>query len=149
MSVIVAIVISTIFNTINLEYSRRWLILSESVTFDSVDIAVEIWNLTTVTSITNENETFPFVSYVNGETKSLPKVGCLMIYNTDLAYTGHVAVIVDFTPELISIGEQNWFNDHWPSPSQYARQVNMTKDAQSESYTINDEFLIGWKCVEK
>jgi glutathionylspermidine amidase/synthetase len=129
------------------EYSRRWLIYNKALTYDSVDIAAEIWDLPTVRSINDNTTTYPFIAYPTDQTTIPPVVGCLLIYNTDLAPTGHVAVIVDVELEngYVNIGEQNWFNDIWPSDS-YARQLNLTRD-EFGNYNIQDEFLIGWKCV--
>ena len=129
------------------EYSRRWLIMNRNITYVSVDIAAEIWDLTTVIMLGGEsNSTLPFYSFSNGLTPYPPKIGCLLIYNAiDLPPTGHVAVVVDINYDAgyINIGEQNWSNDFWPS--YFARLIKLsTIDGY---YKLEDNYLIGWKCV--
>jgi hypothetical protein len=137
------------------EYSRRWLITNRNFTYASVDIAVEIWDLPTVTVLNpglGENTTLPFAQYPTGETAICPEVGCLLIYNTELVSTGHVAVVVGVNAStsipgngFISVGEQNLFNERWPHNAS-ARELIMTTDANGLC-SLEDDFLIGWKCV--
>ena len=129
------------------EYSRRWLIETKQVTFQSVDIAAQIWDLSAVTKV-GTTESLPFESYSNRLTSHAPEIGCLLIYNTDLAPTGHVAVIVgiDLVSNVVLIGEQNWSNNYWLG-SNYARNISLLTNA-SGYYEIQDEYLIGWKCVK-
>ena len=130
------------------EYSRRWLIMNRNITYVSVDIAAEIWDLTTVIMLgSDSNSTLPFNSFSNGFTSSPPKIGCLLIYNAiDLPPTGHVAVVVDINYDAgyINIGEQNWSDDFWQS--NYARQIKLSKTTGG-FYKLEDDYLIGWKCV--
>jgi hypothetical protein len=129
------------------EYSRRWLIVNNNVTFDSVDIAAQIWDLPAVTSVKDSLITYPFAAYPSGISTTAPWVGCLLIYNVDLAPTGHVAVIVDvnLSSEVVYIAEQNWSNDIWIGPT-YARSLNISVNGTG-FYTIQEEYLIGWKCA--
>ena len=128
------------------EYSRRWLIMNRNITYASVDIAAEIWDLTTVIMLGSDS-ILPFNSFSNGVTPSPPKIGCLLIYNAiDLPPTGHVAVVVDINYDAgyINIGEQNWSDDFWQS--NYARQIKLSKTTGG-FYKLEDDYLIGWKCV--
>ena len=129
------------------EYSRRWLIEVRQVTFQSVDIAAQIWDLNTVTKV-GTDETLPFLAFDNGLTQRAPEVGCLLIYDTNLAPTGHVAVVVgvDASNSTVFIGEQNWSNDYWLGPN-YARNTSLLRSAAG-NYSVSEEYLLGWKCVQ-
>jgi hypothetical protein len=43
----------------------------------------------------SQSQSLAFASHANGESATLPHVGCLLIYSTALVHTGHVAVVVD------------------------------------------------------
>jgi hypothetical protein len=130
------------------EYSRRWLILSKQVTYESIDYAYQIWDLTEVVNITDNLTKHPFTSHGSGTSLTPPEVGCLLIYNsTDyLEPTGHVSVIVGVEENMILIGEQNWSNDHWLGAS-YARNLTLSLSSGGQ-YAVEDEYVIGWKCVD-
>ena len=130
------------------EYSRRWLISTLQVTFSSVGYAYQIFDLSTVTNIFNESQTYPFHSYLNNESITSPQLGCLIIYNhtEDIGPAGHVAVITGIEKNLLLLGEQNWSNNYWEGIN-YSRNLTVTNI--EGKYSINDESLIGWKCVEK
>jgi hypothetical protein len=130
------------------EYSRRWLILSKQVTYDSIDYAYQIWDLSDVTNVTDSDTKYPFLSFPSGQSLTPPEVGCLLIYNsTDyLEPTGHVSVVVGVQDNVILLGEQNWSNDIWLG-SDYAR--NLTVVLSDGKYAVDDQYLIGWKCVDE
>jgi hypothetical protein len=130
------------------EYSRRWLILTKQVTYDSIEYAYQIWDLPNVTNVTDNETKYPFLSYPSGQSLTPPEVGCLLIYNaTDyLEPTGHVSVIVGVEDDKILIGEQNWANDYWLGKN-YAR--NITISLSDGKYSVDDLYVIGWKCVDE
>jgi hypothetical protein len=129
------------------EYSRRWLILSKQVTYESIEYAYQIWDLSEVVSTEDPLIKYPFTSHGSGTSLTPPEIGCLLIYNaTDyLEPTGHVAVIVGVDEGVIQIGEQNWSNELWLGEN-YAR--NLTVSMLSGRYAVEDDYVIGWKCVE-
>ena len=48
------------------EYARRYLITTLEVAFESIDYAADIWDLTKVTSVIDESQTYPLVNFANG-----------------------------------------------------------------------------------
>ena len=91
-------------------------------------------------------QTVPFVAHSNGATDTLPHVGCLLIYSTQLVWSGHVAVVVDVdTAGRVQVAEQNWSNDIWLGKN-FAREIAFSRG--SGGVTLHDEHLIGWKCVQ-
>ena len=129
------------------EYSRRYLIQNYHLTFESVDYAWQIFGLSTLTA-TDGNLTVPFNTFKNGGTTVNPSVGCLLIYAKELdGVTGHVAVIVNVARDFIWVAEQNWDNADWKGKS-YSRQLPSSINAGG-LVSVNDSFVIGWKCVGK
>ena len=142
------------------EYSRRWLEHVKGVKFGDVDAAFQIWDISSVNSLTESNVSYPFESYINGG-KFAPQAGDLIIYKyalPDFPY-GHVGVIVDVNimRGYVDIAEQNYSNEIWENPKSYARRLILRHD--NLHYTIVDHdfdpkltqsvggAIIGWKRV--
>ncbi len=123
------------------EYARRWLIDNKKVTFEDVEYAYHIWDLKHGTRVDTDQKA-PLLQYKNKETNTPPQVGDLLIYSTDFAVTGHVAVVVGVSENSITIAEQNYFNQSWDS-FDYSRRLLLEKD-EKNNYRIFDEALIGW-----
>jgi hypothetical protein len=130
------------------EYSRRYLITAMSVTFQSVDYAYEIFDLSTVNPLNAGAPPRPFLAWSNGVASTPPAVGCLLIYGKQLdGVTGHVAAIVYVAPDLtfLRVAEQNWDNAAWNGRG-YSRRLTVAKTSTGV-FAVNDEAVLGWKCV--
>lgn len=123
------------------EYSRRWLIENQGVTFADVEYAYHIWDLK-FGEMVDTHVHVPLLRFPNKTTKEAPQVGDLLIYSNALAITGHVAVIVSVDKDNITLAEQNYFNRKWEGKN-YARRLLLDKDEQGH-YRIFDDSLIGW-----
>jgi hypothetical protein len=123
------------------EYARRWLVENKHITFADVEYAYHIWDLKHGEKI-DTHEHVPMVKFKNKTSKKPPQLGDLLIYSTELAITGHVAVVVGIENDSILIAEQNYFNRVWDG-KEYARRLLMDNDGEGR-YRIVDEALIGW-----
>jgi glutathionylspermidine amidase/synthetase len=111
------------------EYARRYLVINKNVSFESIDNAYQIFNLTTVNDLTTTDGTKPFLSFENGNVNP-PEVGDLIIYpQLKSVPTGHVAVVskVDLKQGYVAIAEQNYYNKVWESQTLYSRRVKLIK----------------------
>lgn len=128
------------------EYARRWMILTKSLTFDSIGCAYEIFELDTVFNI-NLNTRTPMIAIDNGS--SIPPVAdALLIYKKGPGVPwGHVAVIteVDINRHFVRIAEQNEEDRYWPG--NYARQLRL--EVSDGKYWIRDKYnVLGWMVYE-
>ena len=126
------------------EYARRWLITTRSLTFGSIPCASDIWHLDSVDSIYSF---FPYsfsspLNRVPNGSRCAPIVGSVLIYGrVQENPVGHVAIIVKVTEDFIHVAEQNWDNDYWPG--NYARKIPLRHT--DDRYTIEDELpILGW-----
>ncbi|EQC31857.1 hypothetical protein SDRG_10641 [Saprolegnia diclina VS20] len=131
------------------ELARRYLFINRNLLFASVDGAVDIFNLTTITDVGN-NVSVPFVPHAQGSATP-PVRGSLLIYKDVGKYApwGHVAVVVDVESSHIDIAEQNVEDSVWPPGQGYSRRLNVTRS--SSSFTVgkyyrddNEEVVLGW-----
>ena len=93
------------------EYARRYLIQNKGVSFEQKDYAAYIWDITNVTSISN-NQVYPLVNFPNGMVSTdqpfyYPKIGDMIIYpiQGQGMDVGHVAVVVGANATDVLIGE--------------------------------------------
>jgi hypothetical protein len=123
------------------EFARRWLLRNKGLTFDSIDVAADLWNK--IDHLADEKKAaVPLTKTENGAS-SLPKPGALLVYAREYLDTGHVAVVlrVDRVKRLVYVGEENFTNAKWPAD--YARAIPFVK--RGSSYWILDRYLLGWK----
>lgn len=115
------------------EFARRWLVIHYDMLFDNVDDAINIWNLNTITRIT-DNKRFLFVSILN-DGHTLPEVGSLLIYRkTPIFKSGHVAVVIKVEPGIIHFAERNWNRSN--------KTVTILPNGK-----LDDPEIIGWKTI--
>jgi len=132
------------------EYVRRYLITKIGVTFGSVVGAEDVFTLKTVKSIKNGRE-YTFKTFKNGincKKEDLPKVNDVIIWarnETDTPY-GHIATILKTEANQIFIGEQNWSNDLWMSPS-YSRILILNTNMNRCTIEDRGYIILGWKRV--
>ena len=116
------------------EFARRCLLIYHDMLFDNVDNAIDIWNLNTITRIT-DNKRFSFVSVVN-DGHTLPEIGSLLIYrSTPILKTGHVAIVIRIEQDLIYFADRNNNN----SINKTVRILPNRK--------LDDPAIIGWKTI--
>ena len=134
------------------EYARRYLITKLGVTFDSVDGAEDVFALKTVESI-DTGKKYKFKTFKNNKNSNcriknnIPKVNDVIIWarnKSDTPY-GHIAVILKIEGDQIFIGEQNWSNDAWESPSSYSRILTFKKYNNRCSIVDGNYKILGWK----
>lgn len=141
------------------EYARRWLIQVKKVTFGDVDNAQQIWDIDAVSGVTNNNA-YKFISKPNPNHQP-PELGDLVIYKIalpDFPY-GHVGVVVGVNSKAgyVDIAEQNYTNDQWMDPAQFARRITLThqhgkyhlvdKDYRALTNISVNGTILGWKHV--
>ncbi|KDO32616.1 hypothetical protein SPRG_02319 [Saprolegnia parasitica CBS 223.65] len=128
------------------ELARRYLFLNHELLLASVDGAVDIFNLSTITDV-GRNVSVPFTAHAQGSATP-PVRGSLLIYKNVGFYApwGHVAVVVDVHSSHIDIAEQNVEDSVWPPGQAYSRRLNVTRS--SASFTVDklydDEVVLGW-----
>jgi len=143
------------------EYARRYLITRRHVTFESIDAAYQIFNLSCLTDLTNARTFARFLGFKNGATQTPPSIGDLVIFlKTNEAPYGHVAVVagVNLKKGYVEIAEQN-INEPWENPSLYSRRISIF--AKKGMYYVQETLwngknifsrekaneVIGWKRV--
>ena len=144
------------------EYARRYLILSNNITFGDIDSAYQIYDLKTASSVYDTKKTFKFMGYPNGS-KEPPKANDLLIFKkTKGSPYGHVAVItnVNLRERYIEICEEN-NNQKWIDPKAYSRRI-VIEEYKGGYYVRENEYfpyrldssiaesysnVIGWKRV--
>lgn len=115
------------------EFARRWLLLHYDMLFNNVENAINIWNLSTITRIT-DNKRFSFVSVLH-DGRALPKIGSLLIYrSTPILETGHVAVVTRIEHDMIHFDDRN------------GNHINKTIRILPNGM-LDDSEIIGWKTI--
>lgn len=115
------------------EFARRWLLIYRDMLFDNVDNAINIWNLNTITRIT-DNKRFSFVSVLH-DGNTLPDIGALLIYrSTPVLETGHVAVVTRIDHNMIHFDDRN------------GNHINKIVRILPNGM-LDDPEIIGWKTI--
>ena len=135
------------------ELARRYLIVNHGVTFESIPMAYDIFQLKFVKRV-EDGSLVPMTSHENGSTVR-PVKGSMLIWKPlgGFKVTGHVAIIVDVSDDGVSIVEQNVYDTVWPSGQQYSRRLPATVDRQTGGYSIqctysHEEEILGWTIVD-
>lgn len=123
------------------EFARRWLMKERGLTFESIDVAADLWNKIPHLVNVKTKEAKPLTRHVNGAAKP-PAVGDLLVYAREYEDTGHVAIVlkVDHAKKLVYVGEQNFQNRPWKGD--YARAVPYV--SHGGAYWLLDPYLLGW-----
>ena len=123
------------------EYSRRWWMINQNITYGSIDSAHEIIYLTEGKNI-RTGASFPLARSINGSATRPPKVGDLVVYYPDrenpLWRHGHVAVVVavNLKKGSVALAEENYDNKKWQKPKKYARKISLFQ--VNGKYTLLD-----------
>lgn len=135
------------------EYARRYLYLTRNMTFQSIEAAIDIWDLTYVTSLAT-GQKLALIQHPNGDS-TLPQEGDLLIWprqGSDTPY-GHVAAIVGVEQRAedisVFIGEQNFYNQMWEAPTSYTRVIPGKRSGNR--YVLSDfgYEITGWMSIGK
>ena len=127
-------------------FARRWLYENKGMVFDEVKIAANIWDSINFYTQISTGERAPLVNFVNGSPQP-PKEGDLIIYGEQFLKTGHVAIVADVDVVLgeIIVYEQNYNNVY-----EHPHQKRLIRFINNEGrYWLLDDFIIGWKSLEK
>ncbi len=124
------------------EYARRWLMTHKGLTFESIDVAADLWNKIEHLVHLGSNAPVPLVKHLNGEARP-PKPDDLLVWAREYQNTGHVAVVlrVDTKKKLVFVAEENFANAKWPGD--YARAIPYVEHGGGT--WLLDPYLIGWK----
>jgi glutathionylspermidine amidase/synthetase len=125
------------------EFARRWLINVMSVTFESVDMAYEVFELSNFHRL-------PDLALVrvegirNGsictELAKRPAYGNVIIWNEGGYFkdTGHIGIITEATDSYVRIAEQNYNDLYWGEGHNYSRELPVLIDPATGACTIVD-----------
>jgi glutathionylspermidine amidase/synthetase len=117
------------------EYVRRWHVLVRGVTFPSIPIALDIWEIRFVYSLhpTKKEYRWQSIPHIGG---SMPMVGDTLVYEPSVDNPhGHVAMVVGVNDSLVYLAEQNYDTQPWNHS--YSRVIHIT----------NEPHLKGWKRI--
>ena len=103
------------------EYARRWYITQRGVTFRSVNNAL---SLLTLSSMTDGKKRYPVI---NAEDE-YPLVGDIVLFrpSRENSYYGHVAIVVRVQGDRAYLGEQNYSSTRWEND--YSRSIPIVND---------------------
>lgn len=129
------------------EFARRWLYLNYGYVFDDIAMAYDIFRLTTVRAI-RENQLLPLRSFQNGSQRP-PEPGCLLIWaeGGEFEITGHVAIVSEVTSDYVRIVEQNVGDRPWPEGQNYAREIGAEVTSDGHFWlecSFGDAKILGW-----
>ena len=131
------------------EFARRWLILTRGVTFASVGMAYEIFDLTEFAPApsahrsANPSRGVPITCCRDGASQIPPEGGDLLIWDARHDGTGHVAVVTAVDDRFVYVAEQNWDDKVWPSGQSFGRKLKL-RCGPDGSFTVVDRYMVGW-----
>lgn len=115
------------------EFVRRFLMITKGITFDEIDNAYEIFNLSSFQSLKGDSK-IPIIKIKNNK-NILPQKGDILVwsqYVDDIGW-GHMAIVTDVDNKgNVFIAEQNWDNE-W-TDNNYSRKIRIE----------DDKYIIGW-----
>jgi len=124
-------------------FARRWLEINRNLTFSDVNKAADIWSRVTHYKRLSDNRLLAAINYSNGHTQS-PQYGDLIIYDSRLCGTGHVAVVTAVNQNnTISVVEQNFMNRYQPPDEQ--RQIPFLQTRNG--FSLLQQYIVGWKQI--
>lgn len=114
-----------------------------NVTFESIDMAYEGFDLNSFIQLPSMNE-IPIECIKNGSTEvsKRPSYGNVIIWNEGgfFRHTGHIGIITEATDAYVRIAEQNYDDLYWPQGRNYSRELPVRIGADG-SYFIIDSSL--------
>lgn len=120
------------------EFARRYLITNYNITFDSIENAYNIFDLSYFISL-NNNMRISIQKCMNGS-YDRPHIGSLLIWNNNYKNTGHVAIITNLYDDYITIAEQNYNDMSW-NGNTYSRKLKLEIN---NGYYIMSKNILGW-----
>jgi len=126
-------------------FARRWLEINRNLTFSDVNKAADIWSTVTHYKRLSDNRLLTTTNYCNGHIKP-PQYGDLIIYDSRLCGTGHVAVVTAVNQNnTISVVEQNYMN-RFQSPDEQ-REIPYLETCNG--FHLQQQYIVGWKHFNK
>jgi glutathionylspermidine amidase/synthetase len=130
------------------EFARRWLIHTQGITFGSVNMAYEIFDLKKGYFIRDPSKFIQWINITNGSSPIPPQVGAVLIWHEggQFRHTGHVGIVVQVSANFVRIAEQNFDDRYWPKGQDWSRQLVAGFNAKG-NYVINESYgsILGWK----
>ncbi|ORY36750.1 hypothetical protein BCR33DRAFT_721959 [Rhizoclosmatium globosum] len=131
------------------ELARRYLIITQNITFDSIEMAYDIFDLPNFQGI--DGSSVLISKHKNTLSTTRPVVGSLLIWASQGFYvpTGHVAVITHVTDDFVEIAEQNVQDTVWLPNQHFSRRLSLIC---SPTCTITDTYegeILGWMTVKQ
>jgi glutathionylspermidine amidase/synthetase len=133
------------------ELARRYLLINHGVVFDPIDMAYQIFDLSTVRRVM-DSKRFAMRAIANGSEKK-PEKGSLVIWadQGEFHTTGHVAVVVGVTDWHVDIAEQNVEDRIWPRTETYSRRLKFSMNTQGQweiTCTYSNSRILGWMKID-
>lgn len=113
------------------EFVRRFLMTTRGITFNEIDHAYNIFDLTSFQTL--DGVRIPIL-IIRNDGINQPEKGDILVWDRDVdeSRNGHVAIVVDRKENEITIIEQNWENEEWGGRN-YSRVID-----------LNEPSLTGW-----
>ncbi|HKJ24342.1 MAG TPA: bifunctional glutathionylspermidine amidase/synthase [Myxococcota bacterium] len=129
------------------EFARRWLYENRGWVFDDVGMAYEIFDLRSIRDVRNHVR-LPMRAFRNGARRR-PEPGCLLVWDEggEFEHTGHVAIVVEVTPDAVRFAEQNLDHRPWPEGQTWSREIRATRSPTGEFWlesSFADATILGW-----
>lgn len=132
------------------EFSRRWLIHAQGITFGDVGMAYEIFELPHATRV-SDGSLVPWENIPNGFSPR-PVPGSVLIWDEggEFRHTGHVAIVTEVSDNWVRVAEQNVEDADWEGKD-YARELQVDFDPVKNTYHIHEVWgrhggvVLGWK----
>ena len=123
------------------EYARRWLIMTQNLTFVGVKCASDIWHLNSLENPYDSQITSLY--RIQNGSKCKPNPGDILIYKrAKITPVGHVAIITEVQSSSVKIAEQNWDSQLWPGD--YSRALKLV-EIDRDYFILDDDYVvIGW-----
>jgi len=117
------------------EFARRYLIITQGITFDSIPNAYQIFDLPYFKTLTG---TPVFIQKCINGSATPPRLNSLLIWSSLISKqkTGHVAVVTDIGSHWIEITQQN--------EDEPVRRLQMKHNYGYPICKFDEPFLLGW-----
>ena len=135
------------------ELARRYLLANLGMTFDSIRMAYEIFELECVTR-PEDGKLFALDRHKNGSSVR-PVKGSMLLWNPkgDFERTGHVAIVTRCSDSEVDIVEQNVHDSVWPDGQTYSRRLQAQSSDDESAFHIKCDLpgseILGWCTVDK
>ena len=114
------------------EFARRYLIHTYNVTFPSIPMAYQIFDLDHFLRVPfteeEEDKKVDIIKCLNGSTVC-PKPYEVLIWSNAKLRPGHVGIIIEVAENYVGVAEQNWFDHIWPEEHKhFSRKLPLRRE---------------------